>query len=180
MSEREELKSILQQKSIRKGDFVLASGKRSTFYLDCRTTTLDPRGAYLVGRLMLEMLKQNGIRADAIGGPAVAAIPVVSAVAVVSGLEGTPLPAFFVRKEAKQHGTGRQIEGFAGAPGSRVVLVDDTCTTGESVLVACDRAEEAGYKVVAVLCVVDREEGGAENIAVRYPFYSLFTAKELL
>ena len=106
--------------------------------------------------------------------------PVATAVAVVSGLEGKPLPAFIVRKETKSHGTQRSIEGYDGEPGARVIVVDDVCTTGASTLTAAEKAEEAGYEVVAAFCVVDREEGGTELIAKRYPFYPLFTAKELL
>ena len=87
---------------------------------------------------------------------------------------------FIVRKEAKGHGMQRFIEGWDGVSGSRVVVVDDVCTTGESILKACERAEEAGYKVAATLCVVDREDGGTSAIADRYPFYPVFTARELL
>ena len=106
--------------------------------------------------------------------------PIVAAVAVVSGLEGTPIHAFIVRKEAKGHGMGRFIEGFDGPAGARVIIVDDVCTTGESILRAAERAEEAGYRVVATFCMVDREEGGSEAIRQKYPLHSLFTAKELL
>jgi len=106
--------------------------------------------------------------------------PMATAVAIVSSLEATPISAFIVRKEAKSHGTQRSIEGYDGKPGSRVVVVDDVCTTGDSILKAADKAEEAGYKVVAAFCVVDREEGGTELIAKRFPFYPLFTAKDLL
>jgi orotate phosphoribosyltransferase len=94
--------------------------------------------------------------------------------------ESTPLSAFIVRKETKSHGTQRAIEGYDGKPGSRVIVVDDVCTTGDSILKAAEKAEQAGYQVVAAFCVVDREEGGTELIAKRYPFYPLFTAKDLL
>lgn len=175
-----ELRHIIREKSLRTGDFTLVSGKKSSYYLDCRMTTLDPRGALLIGRLVLERIEKEKIQADAIGGLTMGADPIVTAVAVVSALEGRPLSAFIVRKEAKGHGARRSIEGYDGKPGSRVIVVDDVCTTGGSILTAADKAEEAGYKVVAAFCVVDREEGGTEIVAGKYPFYALFTAKELL
>jgi len=175
-----ELRGILRQKSLRVGDFTLSSGKKSSYYLDCRMTTLDGRGALLIGRLILERIRNSNIQADAIGGLTLGADPVATAVAVVSALEGNPLSAFIVRKEIKGHGMQRTLEGFDGRPGSRVIVVDDVCTTGDSILKAAEKAEEAGYEVVAAFCVVDREEGGTELIAKRYPFYPLFTAKELL
>jgi orotate phosphoribosyltransferase len=175
-----ELRDIIRQKSLRIGDFTLSSGKKSSYYLDCRMTTLDPRGALLIGRLILERIRTQQIQADAIGGLTMGADPMATAVAIVSSLEGTPISAFIVRKETKSHGTQRSIEGYDGKPGSRVVVVDDVCTTGDSILKAADKAEEAGYQVVAAFCVVDREEGGTELIAKRYPFYPLFTAKDLL
>ena len=143
-------------------------------------TTLDPQGALLIGRLILDRIRTEKIQADAIGGLTMGADPIATAVAVVSALDEKPLPAFIVRKETKGHGTQRSIEGYDGKPGARVIVVDDVCTTGDSILKAADRAEETGYQVVAAFCVVDREEGGTELIAKRYPFYSLFTAKELL
>jgi orotate phosphoribosyltransferase len=176
----QELRDLIRRKSLRTGDFTLASGKKSSYYLDCRTTTLDPRGALLIARLILERMRLHNIQADAIGGLTMGADPIATAVAVVSGLEAKPIPAFIVRKEAKDHGTQRSIEGYDGKPGARVVIVDDVCTTGDSILKAAEKAEEAGYEVAGAFCVVDREEGGTELIAKRYPFYPLFTAKELL
>jgi len=178
--QRRELRDIIRQKSLRVGDFTLSSGKKSSYYLDCRMTTLDPRGALLIARLILERIRDLEIRADAIGGLTMGADPIAASVAVVSGLEGSPISAFIVRKEAKAHGTQRAIEGYDGKPGSRVIIIDDVCTTGGSTLQAAQKVEEAGYEVVAAFCVVDREEGGTEAIAKRYPFYPLFTAKELL
>ena len=175
-----ELRDIIRQKSLRVGDFTLSSGRKSSYYLDCRMTTLDPRGALLIARLILDRIRTENIQADAIGGLTMGADPIATAVAVVSGLEAKPIPAFIVRKESKGHGTQRSIEGYDGKPGSRVIVVDDVCTTGGSILVAAGKAEEAGYEVTAAFCVVDREEGGAEQIVKRYPFYPLFTAKELL
>jgi orotate phosphoribosyltransferase len=178
--ERQELRDIIRRRSLRIGDFTLSSGKKSSYYLDCRMTTLDPHGALLIGRLILKKIRSEKIHADAIGGLTMGADPIATAVAVVSALEGSPLPAFIVRKETKGHGTQRMIEGWDGKRGSQVIVVDDVCTTGDSILKAADRAEEAGYEVSAAFCIVDREEGGTEIIAKRYPFYPLFTAKELL
>jgi orotate phosphoribosyltransferase len=174
-----QLREIIRQKSLRIGDFTLSSGKKSSYYLDCRMTTLHPNGALLIARVILQRIRAHHIEADAIGGLTMGADPIATAVAVVSAIEGRPLPAFIVRKEPKGHGTQKAIEGWDGKAGSRVIVVDDVCTTGDSILKAADRAEEAGYKVAAAFCIVDREEGGTELIAKRYPFYPLFTAKEL-
>jgi orotate phosphoribosyltransferase len=177
---REELAEIIRTNSLRVGEFVLSSGKKANYYLDVRLTTLHPRGALLIARLILQRIRQLSIHADAIGGLTLGADPIAASVAVVSELEGAPLRAFIVRKEAKGHGMQRFIEGWDGLPGSRVVIVDDVCTTGDSILKACQKAEEAGYVVAATFCVVDREEGGTEAVVARYPFYPLFTARELL
>ena len=141
---------------------------------------MHPEGALLIARLILQKIRDANIKADAIGGLTLGADPIVAAVAVVSGLEGMPLNAFIVRKEAKGHGMQRFIEGFDAPPGARVIVVDDVCTTGDSILKAAERSEQAGYEVVAAFCVVDRQEGGTEIIQKKYPLYSLFTARELL
>ena len=164
---REELAEIIRTNSLRRGDFVLSSGKKTNYYLDCRMTTLHPRGALLIARLILQRMRQLQIHVDAIGGLTLGADPIVAAVAVVSEQDGVPLRAFIVRKEAKSHGMQRYIEGWDGIPGSRVVIVDDVCTTGDSILKACDKAEEAGYDIAATFCVVDRQEGGSESVAAR-------------
>ena len=178
--DRQDLIEVIREYSLRTGDFVLSSGKKSSYYLDCRVTTLHPRGALLTARLILRTIREHGIEADAIGGLALGADPIAAAVAVVSEIEQTPIPAFIVRKEAKQHGAKRRIEGWTGSPGSRVIVVDDVCTSGGSILEACEKIEEAGYEVAATMCVVDRHEGGAEAICARYPFYPIFTIKDLL
>src|SRR5262247_3871229 len=122
-----ELRDIIRQKSLRIGDFTLSSGKKSSYYLDCRMTTLDPRGALLIGRLLLRKIDELSLKADAVGGLTLGADPIATAVAIVSGLEGRPIPAFIVRKEAKGHGMQRFIEGWDGSPGSTVFIVDDVC-----------------------------------------------------
>jgi orotate phosphoribosyltransferase len=176
----QELSEIIRRRSLRRGDFVLASGRRANYYLDCRMTTLDPRGATLIARLILEKIRELKINAEAIGGLTMGADPIAAATAVVSEIEGHPLPAFIVRKETKGHGMQRAIEGWDGKPGARVIVVDDVCTSGESILIACRKAEEAGYTIAATFCVVDREEGGTEAVSKRYPFYPLLTARQLL
>src|SRR5262245_7699095 len=173
-ADREQLREILRAKSLRTGDFILASGKKSSYYLDCRLTTMDPHGALLIARLILSTIREERISATAIGGLTLGADPIGASVAVVSALEGPPLlNAFIVRKEAKDHGTKRFIEGFDSPRGTRVIVVDDVCTTGDSILKAAQRVEEAGYVVAATFCVVDREEGGSENIRNKYPLYAL-------
>jgi orotate phosphoribosyltransferase len=180
MNHRQSLKDLLRRKSVVRGHFTLASGRRSDYYLDCKLATLNPEGAVLTGYAILELLEERGIRADAIGGLSLGADPIVTAVAAVSYLEKKPLPAFIVRKERKGHGRQKQIEGINEKEISRVVIVDEVCTTGESTLEAIRAAEEAGLEVVAVVSLVDREEGGSDRLRARYPYFSVFTARELL
>jgi orotate phosphoribosyltransferase len=179
---RSRLLELLRERSLKLGRFTLTSGQTSHYYFDSKFTTLHPEGAYLTARLLLEEIRARKVEAQAIGGLTLGADPVVSAVAAVSWAERgryAPLAAFIIRKEPKKHGTQRYIEGFEAQPGTRVIIVDDVCTTGGSTLKAIAGAEEAGLVVAAVFCVVDREQGGREALA-RYPFYPLFTARELL
>ncbi|GAB4120007.1 MAG: orotate phosphoribosyltransferase [Acidobacteriota bacterium] len=179
---RSRLLELLRERSLKLGRFTLTSGQTSHYYFDSKFTTLHPEGAYLTARLLLEEIRARKVEARAIGGLTLGADPVVSAVAAVSWAERgryTPLAAFIVRKEPKKHGTQRYIEGLEAQPGTPVIIVDDVCTTGGSTLKAIAGAEEAGLVVAAVFCVVDREQGGREALA-RYPFYPLFTARELL
>jgi len=131
---------MLARKSFRLGEFKLSSGAISDYYIDCRATTLDARGAQLVGQTFLDEMRQQGWHADGIGGLTLGADPIVVAVAVVSGT----LHGFLVRKAEKQHGTGRRIEGFC-QKGARVVIVDDVCTTGASTVQAIEAAREFGF-----------------------------------
>ncbi len=181
-AERERLLHLLRTLSLRLGNFTLVSGQKSHYYFDSKFTTLDPEGAYLTAGLLLSELQKHGVEADAIGGLTLGADPIVAAVAAISYArknEFTPLRAFIVRKEAKRHGTQRFIEGYEPEPGTPVVIVDDVCTTGGSTLKAIHAAEEAGMKVAAVLCLVDREQGGLEALS-GYRFLPLFTSTELL
>jgi orotate phosphoribosyltransferase len=187
VSHREQLANLLRAKSIKRGDFTLASGKKSNYYLDCRLTTLDPEGARLTGYCVLELLDEMGVKLDAIGGLSMGADPVVSAAIVVSAIDPPagragkqPVQGFLVRKAAKDHGRKKQIEGMEETRGKRVAIVDDVCTTGGSTQEAIEAAEREGCEVVAVISLVDREEGGSEMLRAKYNYRSIFTARELL
>ena len=165
--DRKALLELILAVSFERREVTLASGRKSNFYLDLRQTLMRPRGVELAGRLVLDRL-QSGPAIDAVGGMAVGAVPLVSAVLAAAarepGWEG--LLGFFVRKEKKSHGLGRQLEG-GFAPGQSVALVEDTTTTGGSTLDALEIVEAAGGKVARVLCLVDRGEGAAEAFAAR-------------
>ncbi|MBI2916793.1 MAG: orotate phosphoribosyltransferase [Chloroflexi bacterium] len=169
------LKKLLEERAILRGQFTLSSGQKSAYYFDGRRVTLWPEGAYLVGKALFEMLKETVVKA--VGGPTLGADPIVAAVAVVSHQEGHPLPAFIVRREAKGHGTQQAIEGCLPPPGSPVALVDDVITTGGNLFHAIEAVEAAGCRVARVAVLVDRQQGGAEELRRRgYSFSALFTA----
>jgi orotate phosphoribosyltransferase len=159
MTTHERLISILAERSARRGQFTLASGRQSTLYIDARLTTMSPDGLALIGPLALAALRQSGWQVDAIGGLTLGADPISYAIAYASASSDTPLRAFTVRKEAKAHGTGRLIEG-PFHEGDRVVVVEDVITTGGSALRAVEAVRAAGGSVSGVLALVDREEGG--------------------
>lgn len=170
MTPRDELKAILRKKSIRTGDFTLASGKKSDFYVDCRVTTMDCRGAILVGEVGFETISSQltllSHQPIAIGGMTMGADPISLAIAMESSRQGNPLQMFSVRKEAKKYGTGKRVEGNFQT-GDLVILVEDTATTGGSTLKAMDAIEAEGGQVAFVLILVDREEGAKEVIEER-------------
>ena len=154
------------------GEFTLSSGAKSHYYFDGRLVTLDAGGAYLVGRAFEPIVRASG--AEAIAGPALAAVPMLAAISVASYLEGSPVPGLIVRSERKQHGTGKLIEGSV-RDGMAVAVIDDTCNQGGSLLHAIDAVEAAGCRVVKVMCILDRNEGGSRAIRDRgYDFFSLF------
>ena len=158
-----ELHRLLVEKSVKRGDFVLASGKRSSYYVDARLTTMSGRGQVLIGRLGLAAIDEAAWNPSAVGGLTLGADPIAYAIAHAATLADRTLDAFTVRKEAKGHGAGKLIEG-GFTPGMSVVVVEDVITTGDSALRAAASVREAGGEVLGVLAVVDREEGGRERI----------------
>jgi orotate phosphoribosyltransferase len=203
---RPALLDLLATHSFKLGDFTLASGARSDYYIDCRVTTLHAEGGRLSGLVLYDLIRQHIPEAEAVGGLTMGADPLVSNVASASawaladyheiqelssalemepeedpGSEPTLVHGFLVRKAEKTHGTGRRIEGFL-KPGAKVVIVDDVCTTGGSTITAIEAAREAGMVVAGVLCLVDREQGGRaaiEAAAQGAPFLSVFTASDV-
>ena len=175
---RSRLLKLLKERAVVLGKVRLSSGKESDYYLDERVVTLSPEGAYLTARIILDMLKD--VEIDAVGGPTVAADPIVGAVAAVSYAEGKPISGFMVRKEPKGHGMGKQVEGPIES-GLKVAIVDGTMTTGASVLNAIEAVEKEGCQVAKVILLVDRLEGGREKIQSRgYDFAAIFTRDDLL
>lgn len=141
--------------------FKLVSGRMSNYYFNCKAVTLHPEGMHLIGNLIYDMIRDSGARG--IGGLTLGADPIADAVAYTSYLKGNPVEAFVVRKSAKSHGTMQWIEGNV-QKGDRVVIVDDVITTGKSTIEAINRAKEAGLDIAKVIALVDRQEGGRENI----------------
>lgn len=175
---RARLRAVLLERSLRFGDFTLASGAKSHYYVDVRQTSLDGEGALLIATLLLPFLKEAGV--EAVGGLTLGADPIVGATIALAGTQGLPLTGFLVRKEAKGHGTGRRIEG-PFRTGLKVAIVDDVITKGGSALTAFEAALEAGADVRLVACVVDRREGGSNEFAARgVAFRSVFSIQELL
>lgn len=189
---RQQLLTLLSQESFRLGQFKLSSGGTSDYYVDCRTTTLHAEGARLTGRVFLDEIERHNWRPQAIGGLTMGADPIVVAVAMLSAQQVQPrspasaalnlIHGFLVRKAEKAHGTGQRVEGFR-QKGARVVIVDDVCTTGASTVQAIEAAKEFGFKIVGVMCLVEREEAqgrpAVEAAAAGVPFVSIFTAAEV-
>jgi len=175
---RQELLRLLASKSFRRGEFVLSSGGTSDYYIDCRITTLDAKGARLTGQVFLDEIRARGWKPKAIGGLTMGADPIVAAVAVTSG----ELNGFLVRKAEKEHGTGQRIEGFR-EKGAKVVIVDDVCTTGASTVQAIQAAREFGFEVIGAMCLVERQEAkgrtSVEQAAAPAAFISIFTAMDV-
>lgn len=184
----QQLLSLLARISFKLGQFKLSSGGTSDYYIDCRITTLHAEGGRLTGHSVLELLEENHIEAQAVGGLTMGADPIVSNVATASAWRAQQHPGaqllhgFLVRKAEKAHGTGRRIEGFC-REGASVVIVDDVCTTGASTIAAIEAAREAGMIVAAVVCIVEREEANGrpavEAAAQDAPFLRLFSANEV-
>jgi orotate phosphoribosyltransferase len=176
---QERLRELLRTRSITRGDFILASGRRSSYYIDARRTTMSGEGLLLVGELGLARLAARGWTPQAIGGLTLGADPVAYAIAAAARSRGSTLDAFTVRTQAKSHGTGRRIEGCFD-PGISVVVVEDVITTGHSALEAIAVLTAAEARVLGVLAVVDREEGGRAALEqAGYEVDALLTATEL-
>lgn len=163
MTARDRLLDLFVERSFRLGDFTLASGRKSDFYIDCRTTTMHAEGQVLLGKVGCETLSGVGWHPDVVGGLTMGADPIAYAIAGESFRRGAPVHAFSVRKRAKRHGTGRRIEGCFES-GARVVVIEDVITTGGSALQACEAVREEQGSIVGVLAAVDRQEGGTEAI----------------
>jgi len=177
MYDRELLKSHILEKSLKFGDFTLASGKKGTYYLDCRQITLDSVCAKLIGEGILELLQQ-GAMPQAVGGMAIGADPITAAVITVAAYQNIPLKGFMVRKESKDHGTKKFVEGPL-TTGDRVVIVEDVVTTGGSSFDAIEKVEALGITVDGVIAIIDRLEGGRELFEAKgYAFHSLFTVRD--
>ncbi len=175
---KEQLRELILKNALKFGDFTLASGKKATFYLDCRQITLDSVSAKLVGEGMLDILKSGPVLPQAVGGMAIGADPITAAVITVAAYENVPLKGFMVRKESKSHGTQKFVEGPI-ASGDHVVILEDVVTTGGSSLLAIERVEAVGAVVDGVIAIIDRLEGGREAFETKgYKLRTLFTVRD--
>ena len=178
MNARERLLRLFVERSFQLGDFTLASGRKSDFYIDCRTTTMSAEGQVLLGEVGLDAIEAAGVAPDVVGGLTMGADPIAYAIAGESFRRGRPIQAFSVRKRAKRHGTGQRIEGCFES-GARVVVVEDVITTGGSALQACEAVKAEQGTILMVLAAVDRQEGGRETIEqAGYRVASLFGVDE--
>lgn len=176
MYDKQKLIALVRELALEFGDFTLASGKKASYYLDCRKLTLDSAGANQVADGILDLLA--GRLPDAVGGMAIGADPITAAVITIAGQRGTPLKGFIVRKEAKEHGKGRDVEGPV-TPGETAIIVEDVVTTGGSSLKAIEKVEAFGMQVAGVVAIIDRMEGGAEAFAQRgYRLETLLTVRD--
>ncbi len=176
MYDKEALVAAIRHKALKFGDFTLVSGKKAKYYLDGKQVTLDGDGARLVAEGILDLITDK--LPAAVGGMAIGADPITAAVITMSAVRGTPIRGFMVRKESKGHGTNQYVEGPV-QPGEEVVIVEDVVTTGGSSLTAIERVEAFGLKVVGVIAIIDRMEGGREAFESRgYQLQSLLTIQD--
>jgi orotate phosphoribosyltransferase len=176
--DREALVALVRHKALKFGNFTLASGKKATYYLDGKQVTLDPNGARLIAEGLLDLLEGRGPMPAAVGGMSIGADPITAAVVTMSAVRGTPILGYMVRKEPKGHGTNQYLEGPV-QPGMNAVIVEDVVTTGGSSLAAIERAQQFGLKIVGVLAVIDRMEGGPDAFAQKgYWFSSLLDIRD--
>jgi orotate phosphoribosyltransferase len=181
--DREALRQLLATRTFKRGEFTLASGKRSRVYFNVKPTMMTAEGAALCARGLLDVI--DGLEADYVGGLEMGAVPLLGAVAALSWSDGKPVSAIFVRKQAKDHGTAQLVEGLDDTGGEtlagrRVVLIDDVATSGGSILKAADQIAAAGGTMTDAIVILDREQGGTENLAARgITLHALFTATDL-
>ncbi len=174
---RHKLLDLFSQLAYQEGDFVLASGQSSSYYVNNTQVTLHPQGALAVGKILFPILPMD---TQAVAGLTLGADPVVTAVSVVSVYENRPIPALIVRKEAKGHGTRAYIEGPILPEGAKVVVLEDVVTTGRLAMKAVERLREAGYTVERVISLIDRKQGGAEFYqSVGLDFEAVFSIEEI-
>lgn len=179
MTDQSVLVALLAERSTKRGQFTLASGKQSKYYVDARLTTMSPEGLSVIGPLALSTLRQSGWEVDAVGGLTLGADPISYAISYASARSDRPLRAFTVRKEVKSHGTGRIIEG-PFKEGDRVAVIEDVITTGGSAVRAIEAVRAANGIIAGVLALVDREEGGRQLIeATGVPVISLVAASQI-
>jgi len=177
MDDRERLLELIQEKALRVGRVTLSSGKESNYYVDARSVVLDPEGAYLIGKLILERVKPE---TEAVAGMTLGADPIVASVSVLSHLEEKDLFGLIIRKEPKKHGTKKFVEGPSLPEGTKVAVVDDVVTTGTSLIKSIERLSAEGYETVQVIAILDRDEGGSEKLAkAGYELESLFGKADL-
>ena len=177
MYDRQALIDLVRNRALKFGEFTLASGRKAAYYLDGKQVTLDAASARLIGEGLLDLMAAKGLP-DAVGGMSIGADPITAAIVTIAGVRGLQLRGFMVRKEPKGHGTKQYVEGPV-TPGQRAIIVEDVVTTGGSSLQAIERVEAFGLKVVGVLAVIDRMEGGAAAFAAKgYPFESLLTIRD--
>ena len=178
MDERERLLELVRTRALRVGKITLSSGKVSDYYVDAREVVLDPEGAYLTGKLMLDMINPEAV---AVAGMTLGADPIVTSISVVGHIEGRDLTALIIRKEPKKHGTQKFVEGPVLPEGSKVTVVDDVVTTGSSLVKSIERLRNEGYEPIQVVAILDREEGGSEKLKeAGYELESIFTRADLL
>ena len=182
MDYKERLLKLLKERSFAKGRFVLTSGKVSDMYIDGKQTTLNAEGSYLVGKVLYDKIHGSDPHIKGIGGLSLGADPIVTAVSLISYIEGNPIQGFIIRKEPKKHGKSLWVEGQGNLKkGVKVAIVDDVVTTAGSILKAINKAKEEGFEVVKTMALVDREEGGAENLRKEgYQLEAIFTRKHFL
>lgn len=179
---RAQLAQMLKTRSVRHGDFVLASGQRSNLYVDAKLTTFAAEALRIIGAVFIARMREHGWHPSCVGGLTMGADPIAMAIARESLETGSLIDAFSVRKDPKKHGLQKYLEGLAQTEGVDAVILDDVCTTGGSTAKAIERSRESGLNVLGALCLVDRQMGAKENIERQFgcPFDSIFTISELL